>query len=644
MVTHHQATPVPAPSLVAALRAELMRFPPFQQMATDMVDRFVLAAEQLYYAPGELVLSPDGGAVTHLLLLRRGSVTGRHGAASAAEPFLHEAGDMFPVGALLGARPVAATYTSEGDTFCLRVPATVVKQLAADSAPFADHLHRRVMHLLTLSQQALQASHASQLLAEQSLESPLSGFPAKAPAMVPGQTPLAEALRLMHARRIGSVLVGDNALADGGVGLQGILTRHDILDRITLPQVPLDTPIAQVMSAPVHALRVDATAQDAALLMSRHGIRHVPVVDGAGRVVNVVSERDLFALQRMSIKQVGVALRSASGPDAMRAAAQDIRRLASGLMGQGVRARELTELISHLNDVLTQRVVAWTAEQHGVDLSSACWLAFGSEGRSEQTIATDQDNGLVFESDDPERDRGAWLAFAQDCNQLLDDCGYPLCKGQIMASNPACCMTAQEWMACFDRWIEHGSPSDLLKASIFFDFRHLAGQTEREAQMRAHVTRQAASVPRFLKQLADNALRNLAPLNWRGAIDTQSLAGREMVDLKLHGTALFVDFARLYALAFGLAAINTRARLQGVGQALSVPTQESEAWVAAFEFLQWLRLRVQLQRQTEADGDPDDNPNRIDVSALNDIDRRMLKESLRVARRLQQRMALDYQR
>jgi CBS domain-containing protein len=117
-----------------------------------------------------------------------------------------------------------------------------------------------------------------------------------------------------------------------------------------------------------------------------------------------------------------------------------------------------------------------------------------------------------------------------------------------------------------------------------------------------------------------------------------------MVDLKLHGNALFVDYARLYAQAVGLAATNTRARLQGVGQALSVPTQESEAWVAAFEFLQWLRLRVQLQRQTEADGDPDDNPNRIDVSALNDIDRRMLKESLRVARRLQQRMALDYQR
>jgi CBS domain-containing protein len=629
---------------VAALRAELVRVPPFQQMTTEAVDRFICAAEQVYYAPGELVLSPANGAVTHLLYLRRGTVIGRHGAAGALGPFLCEAGDLFPVGALLGARAVTATYTSEGDTFCLRVPAAVVKQLATESAPWADHLNRRVMHLLGLSQQALQASHASHMLAEQSLESPLSGLAAKAPAMVPGHTPLAQALELMHSRRIGSVLVGDNALAGGGVGLQGILTRHDILGRITLPQLPMETPIAQVMSAPVHTLRADATAQDAALLMSRHGIRHVPVLDATGRVVNVVSERDLFALQRMSIKQVGVALRAASDPDALRVAAQDIRRLASGLMGQGVRARELTELISHLNDVLTHQVVTLTAQRHGLDLSNACWIALGSEGRSEQTIATDQDNGLVFASDAPERDRAAWLAFAKECNEVLDACGYPLCKGQIMASNPACCMTAQEWIACFDRWIEHGGPNDLLKANIFFDFRPLAGQSEPVAAMRAHITRKTASVPRFLKQLAENALRNPAPLNWRGAIHTQTVAGREMVDLKMHGTVLFVDFARLYALAFGLAATNTRARLEGVGRALSVPAHESEAWVAAFEFLQWLRLRAQLARQASAVGDPDDNPNCIDLATLNDIDRRMLKESLRVARRVQQRMALDYQR
>ena len=115
------------------------------------------------------------------------------------------------------------------------------------------------------------------------------------------------------------------------------------------------------------------------------------------------------------------------------------------------------------------------ARQCGVDMGQACWLAFGSEGRSEQTISTDQDNGLIFVSDDAERDRPAWLAFAREVNEALDACGYPLCKGNVMASNPECCLTQAEWLARFENWIEHGAPEDLLKASIYFDLRPLAG-------------------------------------------------------------------------------------------------------------------------------------------------------------------------
>jgi CBS domain-containing protein len=342
---------------------------------------------------------------------------------------------------------------------------------------------------------------------------------------------------------------------------------------------------------------------------------------------------------------VSTALRAAPNVAAMRPLARDIRLFARNLLGQGVRARQLTELISHLNDVLTARLIELVAQHHGLDMGRACWLAFGSEGRSEQTFATDQDNGLVFESDAPERDRPAWLAMAREVNEALDACGYPLCKGQVMASNPELCLTPSEWMQRFAQWMEHGAPEDLLKASIYFDLRPLAGRTELCQPLREWITTQAPQVPRFMKQLAMNALTHRVPLNWLGAIDVQSVAGREVIDLKLQGTALFVDAARLYALAHGVPATGTGPRLQAVGAALGTEPQEREAWVSAFEFLQMLRLQVQWNvASREAVATPDGNPNLVDVPALNDIDRRMLKESLRVAQRLQQRMALDYQR
>jgi CBS domain-containing protein len=129
-------------------------------------------------------------------------------------------------------------------------------------------------------------------------------------------------------------------------------------------------------------------------------------------------------------------------------------------------------------------------------------------------------------------------------------------------------------------------------------------------------------------------------LNWRGAIDTQRIDGHDVVDLKLGGTAVFVDVARLLALAHGIDATGTRARLEAAGARLQVPAHESEAWVAAFEVLQRLRLQVQMSDAPTLAA----HPNRVAVDLLNDLDRRMLRESLRVARRLQQRLEMDYQR
>ena len=349
------------------------------------------------------------------------------------------------------------------------------------------------------------------------------------------------------------------------------------------------------MTAPIRTLSALDTAQDAALLMSRHRIRHVPVTQD-GRVVGLVSEHDLFAMQRLSLKHVSGAIRVAQNIEEFALAAKDIRRFARNLIGQGIAARQLTQLISHLNDVLTEQLVQLVARQQGVDLQQACWLAFGSEGRSEQTISTDQDNGLVFTSDEPEHDRKKWLEFAQLVNVALDQCGYPLCKGNVMASNPECCLTVQEWRQRFEDWMERGAPEDLLKASIYFDMRPLVGQVNLTRELRSLVTDKAATLPRFIKQMADNSLRRRVPLNWLGAMETQDVDGRGMIDLKHNGTAIFVDIARLYALAHGIAQTGTRERFEALGPLLKAQPHESQAWIASFEYLQMLRLQLQMSQ------------------------------------------------
>jgi len=611
----------PSPNLLSYLDVELIRHAPFAQMAPEHRQRLLAAAEQLYYAPDEVVLGPESGVVTHLFLIRQGGVRGE-GHFGVRAPFQLEAGEVFPVGAVLGERAVTTVYHAVGDTFCLRIPAAEVKALSTESAPWADYLNRRMQQLLEISQRALQGSVASRALAQTSLETPLARFVHQRPFAVPPTTPLAEALAGMQQRRVGSVLVVDEE--DRPLG---ILTRHDMLDRVVLPRTPLETPVSQVMSTPVLTLDVSQRAHDAALVMSSEAVRHVPITDG-GKVVGIVSERDLFTLQRLSLRQLGEAIDGAETPALLREAAADIRRLAAQLMAQGMLARSLTELISHLNDRLTARLAYLLAAEHGLDLREACWLAFGSEGRGEQTIATDQDNGLVYASGDAAR----WLAFGDAVNHALDDCGYPLCKGGIMAGRADCCLGPDQWRERFADWIDRGAPEDLLRASIFFDLRGIAGDTTLTLPLRQFVTAQAKATPRFLKQLADNALQQKPPLAWHGGFS------EDTIDLKLQGTAIFVESARLLALATGVDAVATRARLLGAAAALGVPDDEAAGSVAAFEYLQLLRLTVQSA------GAAADKANLCDVTTLNSIDRRVLRESLRAARTLQQRIELDYAR
>ena len=338
------------------------------------------------------------------------------------------------------------------------------------------------------------------------MEAPLSELVRFAPVSCDGATPIRTALGVMKERRVGSMLI-----LNPDQSAQGILTRHDVLDRITLPAVSLDAPIKDVMVSPVHCLTDDHTAQDAALLMSRFGIRHVPITR-EGKVIGMVSERDLFAMQRLSLQQLSSSLRQAPSVDALRALAPDIRKFAERLLGQGIQARQLTGLISHLNDLLTQRLLDLLAKQHGLDSSQACWLALGSEGRDEQTVATDQDNALVLIDGLQDGQVERWLAFAREANQALDECGYPLCEGNIMASNPELCLSASRWQERFSNWIEFGTPEDLLNASIFFDLRPLWGNASLAQALRQSISTKASTAPRFLKMLALNALQRTAPL------------------------------------------------------------------------------------------------------------------------------------
>jgi CBS domain-containing protein len=282
-------------------------------------------------------------------------------------------------------------------------------------------------------------------------------------------------------------------------------------------------------------------------------------------------------------------------------------------------------------------------KQYDLERISWCWLAFGSEGRFEQTLSTDQDNGLLFAAHDgtaaaPTRAR--LLPFARRVNEALDACGFPLCKGNVMASNPALCLSLEEWRAKMGGWIETTSPKALMDAAICFDFRSLYGDATLAIALREWVSARIRTQPAFLRHMAQAALQAHPGLGRFGGFASGEESGAPgTLNLKLQGARIFVDAARIHALALGAPQTNTADRLRATRDARAMSEPETAAAVDAFYLIQRFRLEAQVQLP-EGEGQ---DANRIAPEKLNRLEQSCLKEALRIARDLQKRLALDYQ-
>ncbi len=620
-----------ANSLHRAALGALRQQAPFAAMHEDDVLWLVQRLSVAYYSRDATLLAPSEAPPDSLFIVKQGTVSGD--TADGQTVLQLAAGEMFPLGALLAGRGAANRYVAATDTFCYLLPAADFHALLETSPEFNDFCTRRIASLLEESQRAVQAEYALALDDDGRFARPLASLVRRAPLATLATTPLAEALAAMERARVGSVVV----TGDAGQPI-GILTLKDVLGRVTLAGVPLATPISAVMTQQPATLGADAPVADALLLMAREGIHHIPLVRD-GRLVGVISEKDVFALRRLSVEGITAAIARTDDPGRLPALATDIGDLAHSLLAQGMDAENLTAVISSLNDRLTERLITLESE-HDAALAGLnwCWLALGSEGRMEQTLATDQDNALIFSAAD-DAQREALLRFALRVNKRLDACGFPLCRGDIMASNPKWCLSLAEWQQQFTQWIDHGSPDALLHASIFFDFRPLTGDAAPALELRAWLNRAAQGNPRFLHQMAGNALRNRPPLGLvRDFVLSEDDAHPHTIDLKLNGAMPFVDAARIFALAAGSPQTNTAKRLREAARALNIPDAELADWNRAFHFLQLLRLRHQHGQQ-RARQTPD---NHLDPDTLNPLDRRILKEALRQARKVQARLAMDY--
>ena len=560
----------------------LHKFPPFNQMDTAHLAFLVEHCQLRFYAEGDSIIKPSDGPVEHFYIVKQGRVHGErpHSARRGTETtFEITAGECFPLAALIGERATRTEHLAAEDTFCLLLAKHAFIKLFAVSNPLRDFALRGVSSLLDQVTQQVQ--------------------------------------------------------------LRAVETLRD-LRRVVADGIDLTQPIDNLMTRNPFHLPPDASAFDAAIAMTERHIAHVCLVEHE-KLCGVISERDLFSLQRVDLVHLARTIRHAGKVETLAGLRSDIRLLVDRMLAHGASSTQITHIVTLLNDHTVCRVIELSLEEMGDPGIPFTWLCFGSEGRREQTLHTDQDNGILFEAENASEAaaiRERLLPIAREINQRLAQCGFTLCKGNIMAGNPELCLSRQEWSRRFAGFVLEATPENLLGSSIYFDLRTIWGPDEGCEQLREELLGRVASNSLFQKMLAENALRQRPPVGrFRDFVVARSGADKDTLDLKVQGLTPFVDGARLLALANGISAVGTLERLRALITKGVIDALDGAAYEEAYHFIQQTRMQQhQLQARDELP-----YSNRVDPDHLNHLDRRILRESFRQAQRLQSSLAMRYQ-
>jgi CBS domain-containing protein len=429
---------------------------------------------------------------------------------------------------------------------------------------------------------------------------PLAQLIGRAPVVAAPETSVRTAATLMTRERVSALLVVDSGT------LAGIVTDRDLRSRCLAAGLPDSTPLAAIMTPKPVTLAPEAPAFEALVEMTRRGIHHLPVVRDA-TLLGLVSSTDLLRAQSVSSIYLADRMHRAADLGELVRQAGELPELWLALAQRGDAPLAIGRVLSGMADALAARLLSLAESRRGPPPVAYCWIAYGSQGRQELTLHSDQDNALILADDYDAAQHGAYFAaLAEEVCDGLAACGFALCPGQMMASTARWRKSLGAWRQEFDDWMGHADAQKARLATNLFDFRPIHGDFALALALRRHVVSHSPQQRSFLAYLVANDAATPVPLGlFRQFVVARSGAHAGELDLKRDGLLPLVDAARLIALAAGVSEVATVGRLQAAAGSPWLSTEGAAALVAAFEFL--LALRVRHQTAQLQQGLPPDN-------------------------------------
>jgi CBS domain-containing protein len=586
--------------------AWLKSLPPFNRLEKDEFEEVIDVLTVGDLAAGETILK-RWDSPTHFYVVRRGIVEELDNAGVVAR---YETGDAFDAKALVEGRG-ENMFVARGACSCFLIPAGFFMMLLKTKRDvrrfFCEDLVRKRDAILRVHERREAASLLMASISQAKLQPPV---------FLERETSLTEAMATMNAQEISAVLVQHNAGT-------GIFTKEDYREKVHLSGMTDAIAIGDVANSNLITLSPDDSLFMALQAMTAHSIRHVVITRG-GAIEGIFEQVDLLNHLSGTANLITNRINRAASCEDLKQAGREIPHLINTFAERGVKTRYIARLVTRLNRKIFRRLFDELVPEN--IRNSSCFIAMGSEGRGEQLLKTDQDNGLILRDDLP------WDAIepvTTAITEALADLGYPPCEGNVMVSNPVWTKSVTAYQQDLDRWIHHPDETAFNHLAVFFDASCVAGDPSLLDGLRSHLFNLLENQSVVLGHIAKPILGYKVPLGLFHRLVTEKEGPHVgKLDIKKGGIFPAIHGVRCLALEQGIVETNTLDRLHALSARGMFTGGQTADLIESLDAMSALRLKAQMT-QLEG-GQPCDNY--IAPGKLNNEERDLLRSSFKIVK------------
>lgn len=438
----------------------------------------------------------------------------------------------------------------------------------------------------------------------------------------------------MAKRRISSVIVTD----ENNKPL-GIVTERDMVRKVVAEyrEHGFVKKIHEIMTPAPVCLAPEDTLFDALSIITKHQIKHLPVVN-EGAVIGIVTLRQLMKIRYAEPFVVIGQLEEAKSIDDFRNIKNELVYLVKEKLTANTDPVDIVTMLSLINSGIHKRLLKKAISAQGaappVDFS---FFVTGSHGRRENLLFPDQDFCVITEDYPEERDNEVdnyFLEVSKTFSDHLNTAGFPYCSGEIMGQNSKWRMKISAWHSFVSDVFTKEGPYTVRHMTLIFDSAHLYGSRSLFDLYMDSAFNHMSRNFNILRQMHDEEDgRHKVPLGlFHSFITEKGKEHKGEIDMKKSGLIFIIESARILALKNNIRKTSTLDRIQALVEKNIIHKDDSEYFENAYRIILYHTLHAQVDNYLEKSS----SDYYLEPGKLSHRNQEMLKEAFKAISKLQE--------